>query len=237
MKGDGAYGNAIVSRFPIRAHASMALPGDHEDPRRALFAELTTPAGSLPFFSTHLSWRGFQAPRREAQVLALDAFVRTHPATLPPIICGDFNTVADSAAIAFLTGRMALDGRGAHYRDAFARKHPRDDGYTWAERNPYVARDSDLDRRIDYILVGPGAPILDARVVMDEPVDGRVGVGSFRRARRDRTRSVIRSFSGGGGCGGVGGGCCGGLGGAGAAWLGALGVECRVPYDTPTMIW
>jgi endonuclease/exonuclease/phosphatase family metal-dependent hydrolase len=172
--GDVRVGNAILTRLPILRRSSVALPSAGDDPRRAMYVELQTPSGSLPFFNCHLSWEMWHAPRREAQVVALDEFVRAHPGELPPIVCGDFNTPPESAAIYFMTGRMGLAGRGTYYRDAWARRHPHEDGYTWSDKNPHAVRWIERNRRLDYVFVGQitaggwGA-ILDARVVLDLP--------------------------------------------------------------------
>jgi endonuclease/exonuclease/phosphatase family metal-dependent hydrolase len=181
----GKIGNAIISRYPIRRKESTLLPGPSDDPRRALLAEIEVPAGVLPFVSCHLSWEMWHAPRREAQVVALDEFVRSHPASLPPVICGDFNTPPDSAAIYFMTGRMALAGRGTYYRDAWARRHPHEDGITWSDHNPHAVRWIERNRRLDYIFIGQlradgwGA-ILDSRVILDVPApDGSYASDHF----------------------------------------------------------
>jgi len=167
-------GNAIVSRFPIESHRSVALPSDPSDPRRALLCQVKTPLGSLPFVATHLSWEMWQAPRRERQVVALDEFVREHGGDLPAVIAGDFNTAPDSAAIMFLTGKLSLEGKGTYYRDAWQRRHPFERGATWSEKNPYTVRWIERNRRLDYVFVGQirddgwGA-VLDCRVVLDMP--------------------------------------------------------------------
>lgn len=170
----GPLGNAVLSRFPIRMNASVALPSAPEDPRRALLCHVETPMGLLPIVSCHLSWEMWLSPRREAQVVALDDFVKSHPADLPPIVAGDFNASPDTAAIRFLTGRTSLAGRGTYYRDAWLRRHPHADGYTWSDKNPYAVRWIERNRRIDYIFIGPIHPtgwgaVLDARVVLDLP--------------------------------------------------------------------
>ena len=172
--GESVIGNAVVSRYPIRRTEAISLPSGPEDPRRAMFCALETPAGILPFFNCHLSWEMWQTPRREAQVVALDQFVTAHGGDCPPIVCGDFNASPDSAAILFMTGRMSLAGRGAYYRDSWARRHLHDDGHTWSDRNPHAVRWIERNRRLDYIFVGQlradgwGA-ILDCRVVLDMP--------------------------------------------------------------------
>jgi endonuclease/exonuclease/phosphatase family metal-dependent hydrolase len=170
----GPIGNAVVSRLPIVSHAVLPLPAPDGDPRNALRAELETPAGRLSFITTHIAWHLDAAPIREAQVVALDAFAKADPGPLPTVLCGDFNCTPDSDVHRFLTGRASLAGRGSYWRDAYQRRHPHSDGFTWAARNPYVARSVERDRRIDFIFVGPmkdtgpGA-ILHSRVVLDLP--------------------------------------------------------------------
>jgi endonuclease/exonuclease/phosphatase family metal-dependent hydrolase len=170
--GEGAIGNAIVSRLPIAGHRQITLPAPPHDHRGALRCELTTPAGRLSVVTTHLSWELDLPHIREQQVLALDAFARAEPGALPTLLTGDFNCTPDAQVHQFLTGRASLGGRGTYWRDAFARRHPHSDGFTWSARNPYVARSVERNRRVDYVFVGPmrddgpGA-ILHARVVLD----------------------------------------------------------------------
>lgn len=171
----GPIGNAVISRLPILGQAILPLEGGRpDDPRNALRCDLETPAGRLPFVTTHLSWELDAAAVRERQVLLVDEWARRDPGELPTILCGDFNCTPDSQVHQFLTGRATLAGRSTYWRDAFQRRHPRSDGFTWSERNPHVARNVERDRRLDYIFVGPmhdrgpGA-ILHARVVLDLP--------------------------------------------------------------------
>jgi endonuclease/exonuclease/phosphatase family metal-dependent hydrolase len=104
--------------------------------------------------------------------VVVDEWARRDPGELPTVMCGDFNCTPDSLVHQFLTGRASLLGRGTYWRDAYQRRHPHSDGFTWGARNPNVARNVERDRRIDYIFVGPmqdrgpGA-ILHARVVLD----------------------------------------------------------------------
>jgi endonuclease/exonuclease/phosphatase family metal-dependent hydrolase len=174
LPGTMLLGNAVVSRFPVLKHDSLALPSSTDDPRRALYCAVQTPEGVLPFFTIHASWEMWLSPRREAQVVALDEFVHARPGSLPAVVTGDFNASPDTAAIRFLTGRTSLLGRGTYYRDCWARRHPHEDGHTWSDANPYAVRWIERNRRLDYIFVGPirsdgwGA-VLDCRVVMDLP--------------------------------------------------------------------
>jgi endonuclease/exonuclease/phosphatase family metal-dependent hydrolase len=170
----GPIGNAVVSKLPIVSHSVLPLPSAETDLRNALRCELESPAGRLSFITTHIAWELDAAPVREAQAVALDAFARSNPGPIPTVMTGDFNCTPDSDVFRFFTGRTSLAGRGTYWRDAYQRRHPHSDGFTWAARNPYVARSVERDRRIDFIFVGPmkdtgpGA-ILHSRVVLDLP--------------------------------------------------------------------
>ena len=171
----GPVGNAIISRFPILATESIPLPTLRaEDHRGAIRCDLETPAGRLAVISTHLSWELDAAPVREQQVVVLDEWAKQRPGDIPTVMVGDFNCTPDSMVHQFLTGRASLLGRGSYWRDAYHRRHPHSDGFTWSARNPHVARSVERNRRIDYVFVGPMADrgpgaILHARVVLDLP--------------------------------------------------------------------
>jgi endonuclease/exonuclease/phosphatase family metal-dependent hydrolase len=168
----GPIGNAIVSRLPIAGDSRLTLPGPPGDQRGALRCELTTPAGRVSVVTAHLTWQLDMPEWREQQVLALDEFARAAPGAIPTLLTGDLNCTPESLVHQFLTGRASLGGRGTYWRDAFQRRHPHSDGFTWSARNPYVARSVERNRRVDYVFLGPmtddgpGA-ILHARVVLD----------------------------------------------------------------------
>lgn len=170
----GPIGNAILSRYPIARTQAHSLPSAPDDPRGALQATLSTPVGEVRVTSCHLSSEPHAAPRREAQVLAL-AELCAGPEPTHDILCGDFNTAPQAAAVRFLTGLDALAGRGAFFRDAWARRHPHDDGFTFSSANPSAVRWIEQNRRIDYVFVrGPvlehgERAIVDARIVLDAP--------------------------------------------------------------------
>lgn len=171
----GPIGNAVLSRFPIRAEDTLRLPSRRtHDPRNALRCDVETPAGRLVFISTHLSWELDASATREEQAVVLDRWARERPGDLPTVMCGDFNCTPDSSVHQFLTGRTSLRGESTYWRDAYQRRHPNSDGYTWSAKNPYAARSVERNRRIDFVFVGPmreGGPgaILHARVVLDLP--------------------------------------------------------------------
>jgi endonuclease/exonuclease/phosphatase family metal-dependent hydrolase len=164
-------GNVIASRWPIRRPTVRPLPGGETERRSVLAALIETPAGTLPFLTTHLNWRPDHGPVRERQVIAIADLVPelVAAASLPPILVGDLNAEAESNEIRFLCGRTALDGRRLHLRDAWPVGGDGTPGFTWDNRNHFAAAASEPDRRIDYILVAPGARIASARLAFTEP--------------------------------------------------------------------
>jgi endonuclease/exonuclease/phosphatase family metal-dependent hydrolase len=177
--GGGTEGVAILSRFAIASHAHTSLPHATESETRVLLqAELTTPAGPLHVFTTHLNYRLTDGQKREDQIAAAERIVAAAPTTLPRIFLGDFNAVPDADEVRFLRGLRTVDGRRVFYQDAFARARPSETGHTWSTKNHFTTRLHWLerDRRIDYIFVsalqknGQGF-VHDCRVVFDEPSD------------------------------------------------------------------
>ena len=179
-----AFGNAIASLWPIRRHAVRALPGVETGERRcALGVLVETPAGVLPFVTTHLNWLPHHGSVRERQVVAVADFVAGMAAEgdLPPVLVGDLNAEPDSTEIRFLCGLTSLGGRSVYFQDAW-RVAGTGPGITWDNRNPYAATGSERDRRIDYILVGrPDRP------------GGRGWVESVRLAFHEPTGDVFPS--------------------------------------------
>jgi endonuclease/exonuclease/phosphatase family metal-dependent hydrolase len=172
-----SFGNAILSRFPLRDPETIALPGASEaEPRAAISALLATPFGSVPFFSTHLSWKFDEGALRLRQVLALvQAVDRRHvPAAYPPILVGDFNAEPASDEMRFLRGLHVHEGQSTYFIDTFAEVGA-GEGATFCRRNAFSAAAGEPDRRIDYVLVrgrdprGWGRPI-SGRLAFDQPL-------------------------------------------------------------------
>ncbi len=176
---DFGFGNAILSRWPIKRHDSIKLYGKKEtgEGRCALFAEIDGPRGLIPVFSTHLNWKFEHSHIRQRQVTDLTQFVDSmRPLSFPPIVCGDFNADPLSEEIRMLKGLTTCPVEGLFFHDAWSFAGGAGAGTTWDNANPYVAVKLEPDRRIDYILVGwPAAHgaghILKCKVTGNEPVD------------------------------------------------------------------
>jgi endonuclease/exonuclease/phosphatase family metal-dependent hydrolase len=154
---DIGIGNAILSRWPIARSESEALvTADHEDEGRLIaLAEIATPRGLLPVFTTHLNSGLTDSAVRVAQVGQIAAFMSQHASDdLPPILAGDFNCEPDADEIRTIVGRSKPPQPGFGLRDAW-RLASGDAGATWSRHNPYVARTPQLpDSRIDYVFIG-----------------------------------------------------------------------------------
>lgn len=167
------FGNAIVSRYPL--HQDQTFPHPTEDQRSLHFARVETPAGLVPFFVTHYSWRLDEGVVREDQALftarTIDATVRD--GDLPAILVGDLNAAPDTTELRFLRGVASIERTSTFFTDCFERcgEGP---GFTFdPPKNPHAALTWEVPRRIDYVLTrgpddhGRGLP-LSARVVLDE---------------------------------------------------------------------
>ena len=190
IKGVG-FGNAVLSRWPIRRHDAIALHGKKEteevylfgeliearEGRVALFAEIDGPHGLIPVFSTHLNWKFEHSHIRQRQVTDLAHFVdRMRPWSFPPIVCGDFNADPSSEEIRMLKGLTTCPVEDLFFHDAWSVAGGEGAGITWDNINPYVENMLEPDRRIDYIFVGwpkdrGAGHIVKCNVVGNEPVD------------------------------------------------------------------
>jgi endonuclease/exonuclease/phosphatase family metal-dependent hydrolase len=174
-----AFGNAALSKFPIRRSEVFPLPKmDADESRCLLFTELETPVGPIPFFVTHLNWRFHEGHVRETQVKAIAEHVKALAPIheFPPIIVGDFNATPEADEIRFMKGLCSLAGKSVYFADTFGIVG-RGDGTTFSRHNPFASDLREPDRRIDYIFVrgpdarGRGEP-LDAHVCFDRPIGG-----------------------------------------------------------------
>jgi endonuclease/exonuclease/phosphatase family metal-dependent hydrolase len=173
------FGNAVLSRWPIRSAENFPLPGEpNEETRALLYAQVDSPAGEVPVFCTHLDWQFHHGYVRERQVAFIAEKVHELAPTngFPPILMGDFNAEPDSDEIRFLRGLHTLRGRSAYFADCFG-LCGEGLGWTFARSNVFAEKLREPDRRIDYIFArGPdrqlrGEP-LSARVVFDRSEDG-----------------------------------------------------------------
>ncbi|MGY1692151.1 endonuclease/exonuclease/phosphatase family protein [Geodermatophilus sp. SYSU D01105] len=148
------YGNALLSRRPIRDDAVHRLPGDGE-PRSALRVRVELDGGALWVTTTHLSTRPPEQRAAQAQVLA---DLHADPAEAG-VLVGDFNAEPGWPELAVLQARFA---------DAWELARERDDRAGWrfwqhAQGRTHPARRP--HQRIDHVWVTPGIEVAAARVL------------------------------------------------------------------------
>jgi endonuclease/exonuclease/phosphatase family metal-dependent hydrolase len=96
----GSYGNAVLSRFPIRSHKNHKLPRlDNSEQRGVLELEIELPRVNQPllFLATHLDHRPKNEERLASarQIVAITASQPNRPA----LLAGDLNDVPESPVL------------------------------------------------------------------------------------------------------------------------------------------
>lgn len=139
------YGNAILSRFPMRLVKADGLPGPiHLEPRGAIWVELEIGGRRVQLITTHL---GLRAGEQRDQIACLMGreWMGGPDCVAPLILCGDFNARPGSRVM-----RRALQRLADLHLNAAAHRRP---GKTWMRM-----------RRIDYVLGTEGIEGIDAIV-------------------------------------------------------------------------
>jgi endonuclease/exonuclease/phosphatase family metal-dependent hydrolase len=178
------FGNALLSRYPLRETRTLPLPGIESGESRALlYALVETPWGALPVFVTHLNWKLHHGVYRLAQVrFIVERIFELAPvdeSRLPPVLMGDMNADPDSDEMRFLRGLACVEGRSVYFADSWIYAGDTSPGFTFDRRNPFAALAHEPPRRIDYIYVrGPdkklrGEP-LETRLAFSTPGPGEV---------------------------------------------------------------
>ncbi|MBO8172379.1 MAG: endonuclease/exonuclease/phosphatase family protein [Bacillaceae bacterium] len=135
--GDGFFGNAILTRFPVQAFSNVLLPGLREQ-RGLLVVKLAVPPVPVYVMSTHL---GLKQQERNRQFQRIQEIVsENNPLIHPTLLTGDFNTSRPPVI------------------------HPLYDTGKAANQD-HVPTFYPLRRRIDFILAGPHFHLLRYRVI------------------------------------------------------------------------
>ena len=149
----GHYGNAILSRFPmrtVRASELPTIPGRRTIERRgALWAEVSIGDLTVQVITTHF---GLNRQERLAQAeTLLSSEWLQHRLCLPPLVlCGDFNTVSFSRVYSWLTRALNDTRENSKFRMAHS---------TYPSRFPFL--------RLDYIFVSPDVVVKECTVCID----------------------------------------------------------------------
>jgi endonuclease/exonuclease/phosphatase family metal-dependent hydrolase len=99
VQGGGHYGNAILSRFPIRCARNIDITVPNAKRRSVLHAEIrvrptdrTGKSRTVHLYNLHLGLSQSLRDRQLSRFLSSHPFVSSHPRT-PIILAGDFNDV------------------------------------------------------------------------------------------------------------------------------------------------
>lgn len=143
----GAYGMAVLSKFPIVATRSVQLPEGNE-PRVALAVEVELPDRQrLMIVNVHFDWVNddrFRFAQAQTLTMYLDAL------TMPYVLLGDFNDVPESRTLALFKARA---------REAVK---PAADRLTFSSTKP--------EKEIDFIFTAPAARWSGSAKVITEPL-------------------------------------------------------------------
>lgn len=152
-----SFGNAVLSRHPVRTTHAMALPtgGDADEYRTALLVEVESPAGPVAVATTHLNFQWDDSDVRQLQVAAICRWLADlRPDDTPLVLTGDLNAQPVSDEVRMLTGRAAVPVRGLGFHDAWEAAGE-GDGATWSRANSHTPDPPfEGDKRIDYVLCG-----------------------------------------------------------------------------------
>lgn len=150
----GAYGVAVLSRFPIRSTEPLALPHTAgNEPRVALAVTVDDANGTpLRFISTHLDFSSEADRKAQARAL-VTAFGAD---TIPSVLAGDFNATPGSPTLAIL-------------EESWQDTSPDEAAPTFPSDDPVV--------KIDYIVVAPAEhwEVVESRVIQDKIASDHCG--------------------------------------------------------------
>ena len=141
------YGDAILSRLPMRLVKAGPLPGaPRREPRGALWVAVEVGGSEIQVINTHL---GLSAEERRRQVEALlgPEWLARSDCHDPIILCGDFNALPGSDVCRKIRGRLK------DAQIAFAERRPRG---TFFGRFPMA--------RIDYIFVSEAIEVSNVTI-------------------------------------------------------------------------
>ena len=102
---DGHYGQILVSCCPICKSEVLDISRPERAPRRAIMAEIETPAGMIRVVATHL---GLSIGERRGQ--ARELLSLAGPADMPTVVMGDFNDWLWAGSVRAVLARQ-LPGR------------------------------------------------------------------------------------------------------------------------------
>lgn len=106
---DEQYGDAILSRYPMRLQKAQELPSVTTrvcpESRAAIWMEIETPGGAVQVINTHLGL-GRRERFMQAQLLAGPEWLGSVTTSDPLVLLGDFNSLPSSPAFQLLARQL-----------------------------------------------------------------------------------------------------------------------------------
>ena len=156
-----AFGNAIISKYPIQNHQVIMFKADPKKDEKKLFihAELLYKNSiTINVICTHLNYKYEHQPVRESQVTELMEYIsHLQKSKFPVLLCGDFNADPESDEIKMITGHKKPINETV-LRDVWNLTNIGEPGYTWSNENKWAMKTLEYDRRIDYIFSSKAGP-------------------------------------------------------------------------------
>lgn len=161
------WGTAVGTRWEPKSITTHKLPA--ADGPYVWEAVLSLPIGvDMLFLGPRPSFKFTDEAARVEQALFVTELEEKRRQEAPTIIAGDFDAAPDQDCMRFYTGKSAINGRSAAFRDTWAIAGDGGPGYTWTTDSPWVARSvtdgqgivpnyvvqEPHHRRIDYVLAG-----------------------------------------------------------------------------------
>lgn len=141
-----AYGNAVLSRFPIEAMRTYDLSVTGREPRCCIRADVASPGARIHVLSAHLGL-GWRERRRQAAALLSADILRDAALAYPLVLVGDFNSLTRRSAVPRWLRRQLTDSALA----------TGDVAPTFPARFPLL--------RLDHVYVSTAFAVRGARVV------------------------------------------------------------------------
>jgi endonuclease/exonuclease/phosphatase family metal-dependent hydrolase len=103
----GHYGNAILSRHPLRQVQQGCLPrlGAHSEARAVQWVTVDTPGGALNVLNTHLALRAKERLAQAEEIVG-SAWLLDPRCRLRTVLCGDLNALPGSSVVRRLRARL-----------------------------------------------------------------------------------------------------------------------------------
>ena len=132
------WGTAIATRWAPAYVETVRLT--HSEPGPAMIAAVVPlPIGvEMLFLGVKPAYKFTDEAARCRQALEITALEERLRRPAPTVIAGDLDAQPGNESVRYYTGRVPLNGRSVHFRDAWEQAGDGGPGHTWTTENPFV---------------------------------------------------------------------------------------------------